>query len=143
MQMGNPTSTAYKNASQYLYGQLSGDLNYNGIRDNTTMSGTTALEPAPYLAFRPDQLGKQSGNNNKILFLQDPYGNSYGYSTAAATDEECFQTNLRAGGATVARPASKNGFNTTFDLWSTGGRTVDPSSGSDPNQTWSRWVKNW
>src|SRR4051812_13928961 len=43
MQMGNPTSTKYKDASQYLYGQLSGDLNFNGIRDNATINGTTAI----------------------------------------------------------------------------------------------------
>jgi prepilin-type N-terminal cleavage/methylation domain-containing protein len=144
-QNGNPTKQNYKDSSQYLYGQLSGDWNYNGKRDNapdpSNPTGGSTMEPTGYMPFKPDQLARVS-QSSTITALLDPYGNSYGYSTAAALDEECFQANLKASGPT-SRPSTTNGFNSTFDLWSTGGRTTDPSSGADPNTVWAKWIKNW
>jgi prepilin-type N-terminal cleavage/methylation domain-containing protein len=157
--MGNPNTLAYQNASLYLYTQLSGDYNYNGIRDNYTPAGggASVLEPAGYFTFTPSMLGRlnKSGSNNSssnssstsgspISYIQDPYGNSYGYSTAAAADEDCFQAGIKAGLTNILRPNPPHGYNSTFDLWSTAGRTTDPGgNGSDPNSVTSRWIKNW
>jgi hypothetical protein len=56
-----------------------------------------------------------------VAAIRDPFGNSYGYSTANQADPE-------------------KGFNPTFDLWSTGG---DPELGDTPPQAQQRWIKNW
>jgi prepilin-type N-terminal cleavage/methylation domain-containing protein len=143
---GDPTNAKYQLASRYLYGQLSGDVNYDGIHQTT--------EATAYLTFRPDQLGKpvgttSSSTDHTVAYLQDPYGNSYGYSTAGATDEESFQQNLAVKPA-AKRPTPATGFNSTFDLWSTGGRVnqtipkgASDGSANDPNTVWARWIKNW
>ena len=76
-----------------------------------------------------------------MAFLKDPFGNSYGYSTAAATDEELFQQALKSNPGAVRSPP--HGLNVVpFDLWSTAGLTAAPAP-DDPERTWSRWVKNW
>jgi hypothetical protein len=55
-----------------------------------------------------------------ITAIVDPFGNSYGYSTANQAD-----------------PAK--GYNPTFDLWSTSGLTTTPPTGTITQQ----WIKNW
>jgi len=97
-----PTPAA---ASLYLYEELSGD------RDNNRVTDTNAKS---YFAFKPNQLSPTDQNSN-VLFIRDPFGNSYGYSTAKA-----------------ANPTNNVGFNPTFDLWST-------ANSGDVNA----WVKNW
>jgi len=138
MKDGDPTASNYKSASQYLYGELAGDPKFTGAHTNST---DPSQSRTVYLAFRPDQLGLTSGvtipSNNAVAYLKDPFGNSYGYSTAAATDEELFQQNLQASPGTT-RPTPQ-GFNSTFDLWSTGGR-IDKTVN---DLVWPRWVKNW
>ncbi|PYJ99069.1 MAG: hypothetical protein DME68_04800 [Verrucomicrobia bacterium] len=55
-------------------------------------------------------------SSNLVTAIRDPFGNSYGYSTANAS------------GAAF-------GYNPTFDLWSTdGGTTTNDVAG---------WIKNW
>ena len=66
----NPTN--YQIASQYLYGQLAGDLDFDGVPDSNRKS---------YMQFKPNTLGRD--NNNKV-YPRDPFGNSYGYSTRMA-----------------------------------------------------------
>ncbi len=131
---GNPNLSNYKLASQYLYGQLAGDYDFNGQPD----SGVTV-----YMSFKPNVLGHNSGDTTTVAYLQDPFGNSYGYSTSAAADEDCYQQTVKlSSGAPPARPQMK-GFNpTTFDLWSTGGQTKTPPT-PDGTAVWSRWQKNW
>ena len=51
-----------------------------------------------------NQLSPATGN---VAFIKDPFGNSYGYSTAGTG------WNIRSG------------YNPTFDLWSTAGSTTD------------------
>jgi general secretion pathway protein G len=91
----------YQPASQYLYGQLAGDPDFDGLPNTNSKS---------YMVFKPNQTGKDA--NGKI-YLRDPFGNSYGYSTAYQRDPN-------------------TGYNPTFDLWSTASST---------NQT--QWIKNW
>ncbi len=86
----------YNESSKFLYGELSGDRDFNGVADSGSRT---------YFEFKENQLAKSSGLINAIL---DPFGNSYGYSTVYSNWD-----------GTGTRP----GFNPTFDLWSTGGYT--------------------
>jgi prepilin-type N-terminal cleavage/methylation domain-containing protein len=95
------TQVVYQHASFYLYTQLSGDS--SGNRSPTGRS---------YMEFKPKML-LPPGGSGTVIAISDPFGNSYGYSTA-----------------NQANPVK--GYNPTFDLWSTANST-------DPNQ----WIKNW
>jgi general secretion pathway protein G len=105
----NINLTNYATASLYLYEQLSGDL--SGNRKPAATAKT-------YFPFKPNQLSPSNQTQN-VTAIRDPFGNSYGYSTAKATN-----------------PNGTVGYNPTFDLWSTAAAT----SGA-PNQT--QWIKNW
>jgi prepilin-type N-terminal cleavage/methylation domain-containing protein len=132
---GNPNSTAYQQASLFLYKALSGDLNANGKLDpEDTKSYASDL-------FKPSILNFNKDGDGKILqvnYIKDPFDNSYGYSTIGAKDEEDFVEAVRksATPTKVSRPTEVHGFNPTFDLWSTGGTTTTTSGQS-------KWVKNW
>jgi type II secretory pathway pseudopilin PulG len=106
-----PVAQAYQDASRYLYRQLIGDKNNDGSPDPNAPS---------YMSFKDNQLGLDA--SGAVLYIKDPFGNSYGYSTL-------YQANVANG---VNPPG---GYNPTFDLWSTGGVTT----GTDQ----SRWLKNW
>ncbi len=100
------SQSVYQNASLFLFTQLSG-LN----ADQTAIAGAKR-----YFTFKPQMLGgtrDANGNVNPVTYIRDPFGNSYGYSTAYQAD-------------------SSKGYNPTFDLWSTANST-------DANQ----WIKNW
>jgi type II secretory pathway pseudopilin PulG len=108
----DPSTSSYQLASLFLYKTLSGDTSAN-------------LQPPAgaksYFSFKPQMLGgtkDANGNLTSVTYIRDPFGNSYGYSTAN-------------------QASSSNGYNPTFDLWSTGGTT----SGNPPDQT--QWIKNW
>lgn len=103
--------TNYAKASLYLYEQLTGDTDANR-RISASETGKN------YFAFKSNQLSP-SDQAQPVIAIRDPFGNSYGYSTAKA-----------------ANPSGIVGYNPTFDLWSTAGAT----SGT-PNQ--AQWIKNW
>ena len=127
---GNPTDKIYQKACQVLYKALSGDVLANG----------KATEKS-YCEFRPDQLRKSP--SGEILHIQDPFGNSYGYSTTAAVAEETFRQRLEKSPlAKRLSPYQVGGFNTTYDLWSTGG-VISNDSGKELDDERKRWVKNW
>src|SRR5215831_13171055 len=92
---GNPSSPSYNLASLYLYTQLSGDT--AGNRNPTGKS---------YMVFKPSMLYPPDQTQN-VLYIQDPFGYSYGYSTIQAATQD-----------------STKGYNPTFDLWSTAGTTT-------------------
>ena len=107
------TNTVYRNASFYLYTQLSGDS--SGSRSPTGKS---------YMVFKPNMLFPADQTQN-VQYIQDPFGNIYGYSTANQAD-----------------PTTPKGYNPTFDLWSTAG--VAPSPTPNPPATQQDlWIKNW
>ncbi len=107
---GDSTRAIYGQTSLYLYTQLSGDLT-----GNQQATGKT------YFAFKPQMLSIDS--NGVVTAIKDPFGTSYGYSTANQVD-----------------PAQ--GYNPTFDLWSTAGLTANPPpSGTDTITP--QWLKNW
>lgn len=136
------TPSSYEDASLFLYKQLSGDLNADGRNDTTS----STPEPKPYITdfFKPTTLSVKSsssvGTDGYVRFIKDPWGNSYGYSTKGTAAEQKFRAEV------VTNPAAKRennqGYNTTFDLWSTGGKTTPPSPGVAGDVT-SVWLKNW
>jgi type II secretory pathway pseudopilin PulG len=99
-----PTASAYAPASLYLYNQLAGA---------SAGSRTSTAGVKSYFTFKPNQLTPSDQTQN-VTFIRDPYGDSYGYSTA-------YQ----------AAPAT--GYNPTFDLWSTANAPADQT----------HWIKNW
>lgn len=103
----SPDFNAYQSASEILYQGLTGDTNGDGLADGAAKS---------YLTFKSNQLG----GKGPATYVQDPFGFSYGYSTA---------------GQAAAGGAQKVGYNPTFDLWSTAGSTNDTGQAG--------WVKNW
>jgi type II secretory pathway pseudopilin PulG len=80
------------------------------------LSGDTNDDRSPntksYFSFKPNQLSPID-QSQKVSAIRDPFGNPYGYSTMKAS-----------GGV--------NGYNPTYDLWSTANAS---------NQT--QWIKNW
>jgi prepilin-type N-terminal cleavage/methylation domain-containing protein len=123
-------SPAYQEASLELYKALSGN----------TLDAAFKLTLGPgksYYEFKPNQLSIRKDSNGMIthvLFIQDPWGKSYGYSTAGAKFEEDYRALLRVNPA-AARPANPIGYNPTFDLWSTGGALTTTNI--------AKCVKNW
>jgi hypothetical protein len=99
------TQMVYQNASLYLYNALFGA---------TSGSRTPNAGARSYFTCKPNQLSP-SDQAQPVAIIRDPFGNSYGYSTANQAD-----------------PITPKGYNPTFDLWSTANST-------DPNQ----WIKNW
>jgi len=111
----DPTQAVYNNASFYLYTQLTGDLNGNRQID----AGETGKN---YMQFKPNML-LPAGGSGTVTAISDPFGNSYGYSTANQSDPS-------------------KGFNPTFDLWSTAGAAPSPTP-SPPGTQQNLWIKNW
>ena len=113
----NLNPSAYSTASLLLYEQLSGDLAHN-----RQPSGKS------YFAFKPNML-LPSGGSGTVTAISDPFGNSYGYSTAA---------NPQAN----PTPSGTPGYNPTFDLWSTAGVAASPTPAPPATQQ-DLWIKNW
>jgi type II secretory pathway pseudopilin PulG len=112
---GNPSSPSYNLTSLALYNLLFGAT--NGSR--TPNAGARS-----YFVFKPNMLSPADQTQN-VLFIRDPFGNSYGYSTIQAATGD-----------------TTKGYNPTFDLWSTSGLTANPpSSGTDTITP--QWIKNW
>src|SRR5438552_2926278 len=109
----DPTQSKYKNASLYLFFQLSGlDANQQAVANMKS-----------YFAFKPQMLGHPAGNTTTVAYIRDPFGNAYGYSTA-------YQN------------SSGTGYNPTFDLWSTAGKAPSPTP-TPPATQQDLWIKNW
>jgi len=104
------TLPVYQHASFYLYTLLSGDL--TGNQQATVKS---------YFTFKPQMLSLDSNGN--VTAIKDPFGNSYGYSTANQHDPS-------------------KGYNPTFDLWSTAGVAPSPTP-APPAAQQDLWIKNW
>src|SRR6266404_5842423 len=93
----NPS--AYQAASLYLYNALFGA---------TAGSRTPNTGARSYFVFKPNMLFPPD-QSQTVQYIQDPFGNSYGYSTIDNP---------------VANPNPTPGFNPTFDLWSTASGTA-------------------
>ena len=127
---GNPAK--YLDACLVLYRAISGDAEDKPDGKPETKG---------YFEFNPNQLSKNS--SGEIRFIQDPFGNSYGYSTAGAKMEDDYREDLQKD-PKKARTTTPKGFSPNFDLWSTGGvinKTAKDAAGLDSDR--KRWVKNW
>src|SRR5882757_4160804 len=102
--------SAYQAASLYLYNALFGA---------TAGSRTPNTGARSYFVFKPNMLFPADQTQN-VQYIQDPFGNSYGYSTVDNP---------------VANPSPTPGYNPTFDFWSTSGGTT---TNDVPT-----WIKNW
>lgn len=146
---GDPIAPNYRASSLYLYAALSGDFRPGAGEDGATQQ-LNALPSSPdgrpetksYYPFKESQLGRRAGGTTSakgpIEYIKDPYGNSYGYSTAGFQAEEEYQHEA-AKDPNVSRPEPMPGYNNTFDLWSTGGLVGRPASAMNE----ARWLKNW
>jgi general secretion pathway protein G len=102
----NPSN--YKDASLYLFTELSGlDTSQQPVANKKS-----------YFTFRAQMLGHNPGDNVTVAYIRDPFGNSYGYSTANQKD-------------------SSKGYNPTYDLWSAG--SIASPTPTPP----AAWIKNW
>ena len=110
---GDPTT--YQAASLYLYNSLFGATNGSRTPDTGARS---------YFVFKPNMLSPTDQTQN-VQYIRDPFGNSYGYSTANQAD-----------------PITPKGYNPTFDLWSTAGVAPSPTPAPPATQQ-DLWIKNW
>ncbi len=122
---------SYAAASLFLYKQLTGDDNANGQIDATET-------PKKYASdfFKPSRFDAGFKASGVISYLADPFGYSYGYSTAGLKAEQDYRVSLQ-GNPGASRPSPAKGYNPTFDLWSTG------SSTATTNVDQLKWIKNW
>ncbi len=95
---GNPVD--YATACRYMYGEVTGDRDFDGSTDSGSKSYIT-LKPTSML--RTD-MSQPPSLSNPVTAIRDAFGNSYGYSTSMAS-------------------TGTGGYNPTFDLWSTAGLT--------------------
>jgi type II secretory pathway pseudopilin PulG len=109
----------YSKAGLYLFEQLFGVTSGNRSEIPSAKS---------YFTFKPNMLYPPSTGD--IVAIRDPFGNLYGYSTMKASN-----------------PAN-NGYNPTFDLWSTAGLGTPAGSTATPTPSplptpQNQWIKNW
>ena len=109
--------SAYQAASLYLYNALFGA---------TAGSRTPNTGARSYFVFKPNMLFP-ADQGRAVQYIQDPFGNSYGYSTIDNP---------------VANPSPTPGYNPTFDLWSTAGIAPSPTPAPPATQQ-DLWIKNW
>jgi prepilin-type N-terminal cleavage/methylation domain-containing protein len=102
--MFNPTAAQYTAASFFLYKELSGDSAGNRVPTGKS-----------YFSFKPNMLLPKD-QAQAVIAIADPFGHSYGYSTA-----------------NQANPSQ--GYNPTFDLWSTAGGVAVTDQ--------AKWIRNW
>jgi type II secretory pathway pseudopilin PulG len=112
----DPSAAVYSAASLFVYEQLAG-----------VTSGSRSAIPSgrTYFTFKPNMLFPAPPSTADITAIRDPFGNSYGYSTANQAD-----------------PVTPKGYNPTFDLWSTAGTAPSPTPAPPANQQ-DLWIKNW
>ena len=107
--MFNPTAPEYAAASVFLYKELSGDPIGNRVPTGKA-----------YFPFKPNMLLPKD-QTQPVSAIADPFGHSYGYSTANQAN-------------------SSKGYNPTFDLWSTAGTGTGSTPDPSPQE---QWIKNW
>lgn len=140
---GNPVTgdskEKYQDACLALYSALSGDFEPDKHPDFIPEPGKKG-----YYEFKREHLNfkkETDGKIREINFIQDPWGNCYGYSTARAKAERAFTKSVRTD-ANATRPANMPGYNPTIDLWSTGGATRNRQVNGEQEDV-KKWVKNW
>jgi type II secretory pathway pseudopilin PulG len=136
---------SYVSANLVLYRALSGDRNLDRKYDATgstdsgvdldgqPLSSPLAAPPTSYYTFPAGMLLPSDGTS-AVTGIVDPFGNYYGYSTA-------YQGDVATSGTTPT-----HGYNSTFDLWSTGGNVSSATSNDTKTQILQKraqWIINW
>jgi prepilin-type N-terminal cleavage/methylation domain-containing protein len=109
--MFDPTAAQYAAASVFLYKELSGDPTGNRVPTGKS-----------YFSFKPNMLLPKD-QAQPVVAIADPFGYSYGYSTAY-------------------QASPSKGYNPTFDLWSTAGTGTGSTATPAPTPQ-DQWIKNW
>jgi prepilin-type N-terminal cleavage/methylation domain-containing protein len=110
-------TTNYEGGSMLLFQALSGKTNFS----DAPITGVTKT----YMNFKAGEVANTTtGSGNS--YVEDPWGYSYGYYTGDTPAN---------GAAQLYPPYSGTGF---FDLWTTGGSTVNTSGGYT-----NTWISNW
>ena len=130
------TPNSYYQACGVLYTALSGMTNVGGVMKQTATNYAPDFFKSARMAGGPG-----SSNPGLATYLMDPWGNSYGYSTAGLELQQEYQAALVLN-PQATMPTQNTfgtiGYNATFDLWSTGGTT-----GMNGSMDTAKWVKNW
>jgi type II secretory pathway pseudopilin PulG len=143
-----PKELVYEEANIFLYMELTGDREGGSSEfpDGIPEEGAKTY----WTDRQPNMLKVERDANKKIIrvrYIQDPWGYPYGYSTAAMYQEQKFQKELKAGEAPERlKGDSLPGFNSeTPDMWSTANSspTTQPTSVTEKEKLWAKWVKNW
>ena len=150
----DPGNVLYQKSSEFLYQALSG---LQPATAGTTTPSTTAATKA-YLSFKANQLltandapgGAVASPTSPYMYIVDPFGLSYGYSTAYQAALNASATNPSGTPNPSPTPPTGVGYNPTFDLWSTGGYgtggKATPSNLASPGTAAaysSIWITNW
>ncbi|MBV9656663.1 MAG: type II secretion system protein [Verrucomicrobia bacterium] len=120
----------YKTSSAFLYQQLAGDDPSQSKPTYPPNPGASSAKR--YYDFKPSSLGGYSSATTSfsVSSVNDPWGNSYGYSTANEAD------------TTATPPVNPaRGNSPGYDLWSTAGQTGSKKITSQAQQ--ERWIKTW
>ncbi len=128
----DPNDALYQDSSRYFYSCLSGDYQPEALPDYQAEPGNKG-----YHIFKPNELAVQrtaDGTISGVRFIKDPFGYPYGYSTIGAVAENEYREQLQAN-PNAPRPDAAKGYNATFDLWSTAGKTRATDAGA--------WEKSW
>jgi prepilin-type N-terminal cleavage/methylation domain-containing protein len=136
---------SYSTTSMLLYQILCGQYYMvNGVP--TIAPSTLTPQPTTYYTFTDSQLANSGAITSgyipptTVTAINDPFGYSYGYSTA-------YQYNVEQNAASGATTPPTEGYNPTFDLWSTAAYSPTAGKSYPTNVTQANynnlWVKNW
>lgn len=145
----SPTSKKYEEASLAFYRELTGDKGPDRAKPDGIPDADTPvyLKEFDLRIVKRSQSTQGGSNKTEVKYFQDPFGFPYGYSTAAAKQEQEYNSDLRKNGTAERKKGEEaEGFNTTtFDLWSTASSNLStpPSPGKDLANEQAKWVKNW
>jgi prepilin-type N-terminal cleavage/methylation domain-containing protein len=128
--------------------QAAGETLFQALAGVVVTSGTATLTGKSYYTYNVSQISSTSGSMTapptsstslQTTYFVDPFGFAYGYSTYYASEIQS------AAAAGTAAPNPGNGYNPTFDLWSTAGYSASAGKTYPTNVTPSNslWVKNW
>ena len=125
-------NAAYINASRVLYASLTGQPPDNPVFPPAPQTGAKIY----FEQFKPTMLSPtsaSSGLSQGVAFIRDPWGSSYGYSTA-------YQAGLDK--TPPDNPPSK-GYSPGYDLWSVAGRASKLKGPITQEAEQTQWIKTW